>query len=210
MTTARSQDRKRRADAQRSDEAILDATLAIIKADQDLNMAAVARQADVSRVTLYSHYATKELLVEAVVRRAVTQVAPLLEKAAQDETDALDAFARLLGSSWEALAGYRNLHAVAASCLTPAALRDAHAALVEPLHRLITSGQETGVIRTDLPVEWLIATIFNLMHLASEQVESGQMRPEAAGSVATSTVLSVLSDPTHSPGRQRRRKPTSP
>ena len=192
-TTSSAQGRPRRADAQRSDEAILDAALAIVRAGQELNMAAVARQANVSRVTLYSHYASKEVLVEAVVRRAVTHSAPLLEHAAQEGVDAVDAFARLLDSSWEVLAGYRSLHAVAASCLTPAKLREAHAPLIEPLHRLITDGQESGGIRTDLPVEWLIATIFTLLHLASEQVETGQLKPDEAGAAARATILAVLS-----------------
>ncbi|MGH3320497.1 MAG: hypothetical protein ACRDN9_10005 [Streptosporangiaceae bacterium] len=76
--------------------------------------------------------------------------------------------------------------------MTPSRLRDQHEPFVDPLTALVARGQAEGDFRTDLPTSWLIATIFNLLHLAAEELEAGHLAPEETADVVAATVLSVL------------------
>jgi TetR/AcrR family transcriptional regulator, mexCD-oprJ operon repressor len=61
----------RRAIAERNVEAILDAAEQLLERRSQATIAAVAKEAGVSRVTVYAHFATREKLLEAIVERAV-------------------------------------------------------------------------------------------------------------------------------------------
>ncbi len=188
--------RRRGADAERHIEAVLDAALALVLAGDEPTMAAVARAAELSRVTLYAHFPTREDLLEALVQRTVSRSTSLVEDADVARGPAPQALARLVGSSWEALSGVRRLHAVAASAIPGDRLRGLHAPLVDPFLDLISRGQAEGHFRTDLPQDWLVATILNLLHLAAEEVDAGHLHTDRAGDVVTATVLGALTEPT--------------
>jgi AcrR family transcriptional regulator len=184
--------RRLRSDAERSIEAILDAALSCIQSDVDLTMSAVARKADVSRVTLYAHFPTRQALVEALVRRTVATSKPMVEAADIHAGSASDALARLLDSAWDVLSGFRRLHAVAASVTVPARLRELHEPLFGPLDDLVARGQAEGDFNVDLPRDWLVATILDLLHLCAEEVDAGRLRHDEAGHVVTATLLGAL------------------
>ena len=102
---ARSQlsERRRRADAERSIAAIVEAAFDGLCRDPDVSMSAIARGAGVGRVTLYTHFPTRAALVDAVARRAVAQAAAALNAEAPDEGPAREALARLAGPGWRVL-----------------------------------------------------------------------------------------------------------
>jgi AcrR family transcriptional regulator len=70
---AQQRDTRRRADAERSIAAILDAGLACFGTNPDVTMTAVARAAGVGRVTLYAHFPSRQALLEAVMAHAITK-----------------------------------------------------------------------------------------------------------------------------------------
>lgn len=193
--------RRRRADAERSIEAILTATPDCVQADGELNMAAVARAAGVSRVTLYAHFPSREAVLEAALHRALSLVSDVLRDAAVEEDPAPQALSRLLGSSWQLLARHRNLYTVASAVLPRAQLRSHHEPVLESIERLVARGQADGDFRTDLPRDWLVTTIYTLMHLAADELSAGRLAADQAGEVVTASILSLLS----SPGRDRGR-----
>jgi AcrR family transcriptional regulator len=184
--------RRRRADAERSIEAILDAILESMAAGGELNMAAIARAAGVSRVTLYTHFPTREALLEAGIDRAIARANDLLSDVAPEEGPAPEALSRLLRSSWQVLDQYRNLYAAAAADLPPARLRALHRPLFGRVDKLVARGQADGDFRTDLPRKWLVSAIYALMHQAAEEVNAGHLTARKAGDVVTRTVLSAL------------------
>jgi len=158
----------------------------------DVNLAAVARAAGVSRVTLYSHFPTREALLEAAVDRAIAHAKDLVSELNLHQSPAPEALSRLLGSHWQTLDQYRNLYQVAASSLPPARLRALHAPLFGRIKTLIARGQTEGDFRTDLSRDWLVATVFALMHQAAEEVAARRLPARKAGDVVTTTVLSIL------------------
>ena len=62
---------RRRADAQRNIERILDAAVEALTDDLDASMSEIARRAGVVRATIYVHYPTREALLDAVTERAL-------------------------------------------------------------------------------------------------------------------------------------------
>src|SRR3954462_13388670 len=73
-TTAKPQ-RRRRSDADRSVQAILEAALDALAGDPDASMAEIARRAGVVRATIYAHFPTRESLLDDVMEHAVADVA---------------------------------------------------------------------------------------------------------------------------------------
>jgi len=184
--------RRRRADAERSIEAILDAAQECIQADGDLKMAAVARAAGVSRVTLYAHFPNREALLGAALARAMQTVHDVLSDADLDEGPAPQALTRMLGSSWQVLARHRNLYMVATASLSPADLRTHHEPALASIENLVARGQADGEFRTDLPQDWLVTTIYTLLHLAAEELNAGRLVADQARDVVTASILSLL------------------
>jgi AcrR family transcriptional regulator len=184
--------RRRRVDAERNVVAILDAAMNGILTGGDVNMAALARAAGVSRVTLYAHFATREALLEAVADRAIADANQVIAELKLQEGPAREALSRLLRSQWRALDRYRTVYAVAAAGLPEARLRALHAPLFGRVKKLISRGQAEGAFRTDLPQNWLVATVYGLLHQAAEEVNAGRLPARKAGDTVTATVLSAL------------------
>src|SRR5215203_5375493 len=88
--------RRRRADAERSVARILDAALDAVASDPEASMAEIARRAGVVRATIYVHFPTREALLEAVTRRAITEVTDVIEAAEPGHGDAADALQRVV------------------------------------------------------------------------------------------------------------------
>src|SRR5688500_7504768 len=88
--------KRRRADAERSVTAILDAALDALASDPDSSMSAIARSAGVVRATIYVHFPTRESLLDAVMERAVAQVAEATRSAEPQRGEPTEALERVL------------------------------------------------------------------------------------------------------------------
>lgn len=184
--------RRRRSDAERSIAAILDAALECVPSDGEFNMSAIARAAGVSRVTLYSHFPTREALVDAALQRAFAQTDRALTELPLDEGPPREVLARLLGSSWQVLERHRNLYLVASANLPPERLREYAELVLDRIERLLARGREEGAFRDDLPLDWLVATVYTLMHMAAAEVGSGRTAADVAGELVSTTIVSLL------------------
>lgn len=185
----------RRATAERSVAAILDAGEALLARGAASSMSAVAAAAGVSRVTLYAHFPTREALIEGVVARVVERAKVALAEARLDEGPALAALDRLTAIAWDHLDRGGGIARSAADVLTPAAMERAHATLHEPIGALIRRGQASGEFRDDLTAGWLLATYFALMHAAGDQMRAGALASEDAVGVLQPTLRSVFAAP---------------
>jgi AcrR family transcriptional regulator len=181
----------RRADAQRSVDRILDATLDALASDPEASMAAIARRAGVVRATVYVHFPTRENLIEAVTQRAISQVTDAIEAVEPARGDPADALGRVVAAAWRALGRFHTLVEVNAR-LPHADLHALHQPVLGVLVPLIDRGQRDGTFRADVPVAWHLSMLLALIHAASGELSAGRMPQAAVEAALLDTVLGAI------------------
>ena len=192
-TTTRT--RRRRADAERSVTAILDAAVDALAIDPDVSMSEIARRAGVVRATIYVHFPTREALIAAVTDRAIADSTERLRTAAPDQGDPAEALARMLAASWRTLARYHALVDIN-SRLGPERLRALHQPIARLLYPLLKRGQKSGAFNPDVPIEWMMTVLLDLIHAASREVATGRLPEAKAERALISTATGALARPT--------------
>ena len=179
---------RRRADAQRSVDRILDATLDALASDPEASMAEIARRAGVVRATIYVHFPSRENLIEAVTRRAISDVTEAIQAAEPAHGEPSEALRRVVTAAWRTLSRFHTLVGVNAR-LPHADLHAMHQPVLAVLVPLIERGQRDGTFRVHVPVPWHLSMLLALIHAASGELSAGRM-PEA--DVETALVTTVL------------------
>lgn len=185
----------RRADAERNIAAIVSAGVELLSANPNVSMAEVARQAGVGRVTLYAHFPSREVLVEAVVARTIREAETLLAEQNLDSLPADEGVEVLLRASWPVLDRFRRVRVAAQAELGEERLRRQHDEAFAHVDRLVSRGRREGVFRTDLPRAWLVTTVYAMLHAAADEVEAGRLKPGKASELLVTTVGSLLRGP---------------
>lgn len=180
----------RRAAAQRSIEALLDAAEQLLATSTDTSTSAIAAAAGISRVTLYSHFPTRAELLEAVAVRAVSRGAEAVAQADLSSGTPAEALDRLVAAAWRKLD--LKLFAVAHSELSHDALRRAHEQIDAPILALIKRGRRSGAFSKDAPVSWQLATFYALMHTAATEVNADRLSSKEALPTLRSTIRAAL------------------
>jgi AcrR family transcriptional regulator len=194
-TTPATTQRRRRSDADRSVAAILAAALDALAGDPDVSMAEIARQAGVVRATIYVHFPTRESLLDAVMERAVADVARAMTDAEPQRGEPKEALERVLRATWKELGRFHALLAINIGRLSVEELHRRHLPMTTLLVPLIERGQKTGVFRSDLPVAWDVAVIRSIVHTASAELKSGRISAAEVESVMLETVLAAIGGP---------------
>ena len=187
--------KRRRADAERSAAAILDAALEALASDPDSSMSEIARRAGVVRATIYVHFPTRTDLLDAVMEHAVEQVAAATKGAEPQRGEPVEALERVLRATWRQLAQFQGLLALNAARLSPKELHRRHLPVLDQLEPLIERGQRQGVFRSDLPVSWHLAVIRAIVHTASFESQNGRIPEAEAEAAMLSTAISAISVP---------------
>ncbi|TWH09753.1 TetR family transcriptional regulator [Rhodococcus rhodochrous J45] len=195
MTTHDASPRTRkRADAERNIEAILEAARIALSRDPDASIGEIAKAAGVGRVTLYGHFPTRAELVTAVVQRALAEAEESVDRI--DLTgDPRDALHRLIAGSWSLTADAGALLAAADQALPAEDVRAAHDGLLARATDLIERGRAEGVFRTDLSSSWLVSVLHSLVHCAATEVAAGRLAEEDAADHIAATALSSFTPP---------------
>lgn len=183
--------RERRADAQRSIAAILDAAVEKFGTSPDASMTDIAKAAGVGRVTLYGHFASRDDLLHAAVGHVIHQVQHAFSTVDTDALPPGEALEAILRASWHMIERHRAFFAAAMHHHNPGIEHD-HDEIFRRLGAIIARGQADGTFRSDQPVAWLIAVCLGIVHAAVVQTESGQMTPTDAESALLTTIRSAL------------------
>lgn len=185
----------RRADARRNIERILDAALEVLTEDPDASMARVAEQAGVVRATLYVHFPTRESLIGAVSERAIAEGTEALREAAPERGRPTEALVRMLHAGWQILGRYHALVTLNTR-LGPEHMRMIHGPVLEQIRLLLERGQTSGEFNRDLPLDWMLTAVLDLIHAASREVSAGRLSHDDAERVLITTVSGALSSAT--------------
>ena len=180
ISTSRHGVRRRRADAERSIAAILDAAAHVLAQQPQASVEAIAKAAGISRQTVYVHFPSRDVLLSALIDRASDRVAAALDAADFDSGSASEALVRLLEISWQTYLVDSFLLTVSAPPPNPSKEREQHEPVLQHLERLIARGQREGDFDPDLPVNWILAATVALGHAAGEEVRSGRMTADQA------------------------------
>jgi TetR/AcrR family transcriptional regulator, mexCD-oprJ operon repressor len=184
----------RRADARRNIAAILDAATECLIRDPQASTSAIARAAGVGRVTLYGHFPSRAELVDAVFARLIRE-ADVAFDGLDLSGDARTAVARLVASSWRVVAAHRSVLVAAEQELPAERIRSLHDRPMERVQALVERGRDDGVFRRDLPVEWLVAIFYTVLHGAADEIEAGRLAVDEAAGAIIATLLAAYTPP---------------
>jgi TetR/AcrR family transcriptional regulator, mexCD-oprJ operon repressor len=169
--------RRRRSDARRNIESIVDAALVRLADHPEASMQEIAEAAGVHRATVHRHFATRGELLRAVRVRALDEFQAVL---ADPELAALPAGAaleRLTRRSLE-LGDRRRLYRVVPSFDD---LTDTRGdALRAPVGALLARAQDAGLVRRDVPPTMLAAAWAGLVLIALPLIGGGELDLDAA------------------------------
>jgi AcrR family transcriptional regulator len=199
--------KRRRADAERSVAAILEAALDALASDPDSSMSEIARRAGVVRATIYVHFPTRESLLDAVMEHAVALVAEATRAAEPQRGEPAEALERVLRATWRQLAQFHGLLALNMARLSAEELYRRHLPILGQLEPLIERGQKAGVFRSDLRVSWQLAVTRSLVHTASVEIRGGRIPESEAEAAMISTILGAIGGTEKNDPAQRTRSP---
>lgn len=182
----------RLATAERNVEAILDAAERLLQNRQEASISAVASEAGVSRVTVYSHFADRRRLIEALAERAVKRATVALESAEPERGPAVEALQRVIAAGWAEIGRHQAIAAAAAAELSGHAMRRSHEPARMVIGRLVERGRAEGAFRTDVSTGWLVTSCVALMHAAADGVRTGELDANTAVDILSVTIADLL------------------
>jgi AcrR family transcriptional regulator len=180
-----------RADAQRNREAILAAGSEVLARRPDASLAEVARACGLTRTTVYAHFANREELLEALVRRAMDATVETIESTDPTHGPADEALLRVIAASWRQVANLAQLLGTASAVLGER-MHELHAPVLDRLRALVRRGRRERRFRRDVPEAWLLSTYFALVHAAGDDVAAGTLAADEAEQALQRTLLGAF------------------
>lgn len=193
----------RRADAERNRAAIIDAAGTALAGEPGMPTMHIARAAGVGRVTLYSHFPSRERLLRSVLDHALAEADARLatiDVDAATEGDGTDPRAdvvlgQVLRVAWQNLNRLRRVRDAVVHELGPQQVRSAHERIFRRVEQLIVQGQRQCLFRSDLPAAWLASMLYALIHGAADEANAGTVPVETVPDLLVATAFAALGAP---------------
>lgn len=176
-----------RADARRNIQSILEAAARLLAEDPGASMQQIAEAAEVSRPTVYRHFADREELIEAIRVEVMEQAFERLEAAAASTDPADVALARLIGEVAEIASRYPVLGALIGG--RPPDGRKPPNRVIESFDALLARGRRDGTLRAGLRPEILGPATMGALFLALRAGTTRGADPREVGAEVAALVL---------------------
>jgi len=180
--------RRRRSDARRSIDAVVDAARTMLGERPDASMEDIAAAAGVTRQTVYAHFPSRDALIAAILHAVGAETVAAFDAARLDTVPPADALRRYLDIGWELIRRNPNLLRPALAGNPPGS-DEAHRAGNARLEEIIRRGQRAGDFDRVLPATWLAAAILGLFRAAAEQVAAGRLTTSKAAALLLDSAL---------------------
>jgi AcrR family transcriptional regulator len=181
--------RRRRSDARRSIDAILNAARTVLGDRPDASMEEIATTAGVTRQTVYAHFPSRDALITALLDAAGAETLAAIGSARLDAAPPADALRLFLDICWEQLICRYPFLLAAALTRGPPGSKDSHQAGTALLEQIIRRGQRAGDFDRTLPATWLADAIVGLARTAAEEVAAGRLTTSKAATMLLESAL---------------------
>ena len=172
---------------------LLDAAAELLSKDSRAPLAEVATAAGVGRTTLHRYFATREDLIHALADEAVDCVADAIAAAGPAAGPVLPALHRVVEGLVELGPYVRFLNADPVVYDSPDLVRRWYEAF-DPVAVAVRRGQADGVLRNDLPVEWVVDLLGGAVITAWDSVHEGRLAAGASADVVARSVFGGIAD----------------
>ncbi|WP_344239857.1 TetR/AcrR family transcriptional regulator [Kribbella hippodromi] len=180
--------RRRRADADRSRAAILAAAVSVLDERIDAGLERVAEAAGVTRQTVYAHFPSRDVLLNAVVDELTRETVEAIDALELDEEPALECVQKLVELGWRVF----EAHPLLLQLPSTGGSDERHDPVTDRFEKVIRRGQRAGEITSELPAGWLVTSLVALGHAAGEAMAAGRMSPRKASSVLRTSITRLL------------------
>lgn len=186
MTPSETAARRPRSDAKANRRGILDAAAVALAHDPHASIDAIARGAQLTRRTLYGHFADRDTLIRELISLGAGRFNEIAGSVHHD--DARVALALLASRLWDEASGVQVAAAIALDEAHVQDTADALAPLRAAVLRIVRRGQADGSLRDDIPAGTLARLIEESARMAITRLDVTS--PEARGLVVR-TVLGI-------------------
>ncbi len=176
-----------RADARRNIRSILEAAARVLAEDPNASMQEIAAAAEVSRPTVYRHFADREELIEAIRMEVMEQAFERMNAAAASDGPADEALERLIGDLAEIAIQYPVLGSLIGG--RPPGRHKPPNVVVDCFETLIDRGRKDGTLRPDLRPEILGPATMGALFLALRAGGHRRADPREVGAEVAALVL---------------------
>ncbi|MGH3778673.1 MAG: TetR/AcrR family transcriptional regulator [Pseudonocardiaceae bacterium] len=176
---------------------LLQTATEVLVADPAASLADVATAAGIGRTTLHKLYPTRHALLVALAHDALDLLERTDREAGLDDApgaQAPEVLRRLVVAAiplGPRLAFLRRERSLDAEPELAARVE----ALDAPVRALVCRAQAEGVLRADLPDEWIVASLNSLIFAAWALIARGQIAPVAAPELVMRTLLGGIETP---------------
>jgi AcrR family transcriptional regulator len=178
---ARAAGRPRRADAERTVQAILEAAERVLSADPTASMEQIAAAAGVARTTVHRRFATRDALIDELTGWAGRRFGDAVRRARPETAPPLVALYQVTANVLDVKIGW-------AFAMSRVFSADPQVAgMREQCDRLFLRARDAGVIRSDVDLDWARRVYYALIHEATQQPE-----PTDTDALATLVVDTLL------------------
>ena len=160
--------------------AIEEAGISVLLRNPDAGMSEIALAAGIGRATLYRHYDSREVLVQALARKCLDETDVLVQPIKQAGLQGRAAIEATIEVLTPMAARFRFLMSLWVIAAEDKAVNQIYQRQLEELSELVVQAQAAGEIDPDLSVTWVVYLFDAILNNAWLMVESGEMNTDEA------------------------------